>query len=115
MQESCPYGSVRGAPSKGCPYRNRPASAKKAMTHLGEHRFDLGELAGFAPRMRRLCPGWASAACCGVYAMPRLPGPGRLAQPTRTSLASDYPDKAAKPCIHHTLSSFAGMLGGFAP
>ena len=26
-----------------------PASAKKAMTHLGEHRFDLGELAGFAP------------------------------------------------------------------
>jgi DNA helicase-2/ATP-dependent DNA helicase PcrA len=30
-----------------------PASAKKAMTHLGEHRFDLGALAGFAPRMRR--------------------------------------------------------------
>jgi hypothetical protein len=28
---------------------------------------------------------------------------------------SDYPDKAAKPRIHHTLSSFAGMLGGFAP
>jgi hypothetical protein len=47
--------------------------------------------------------------------MPRLPGLGRLAQPTRTSLASDYPDKAAKPRIHHTLSSFAGMLGGFAP
>src|SRR6202048_4767881 len=23
MQESCPYGSVRGAPSNGCPYRNR--------------------------------------------------------------------------------------------
>jgi hypothetical protein len=22
MQESCPYGSVRGAPSNGCPYRN---------------------------------------------------------------------------------------------
>ena len=27
----------------------RPASAKKAMTHLGERRFDLGELADFAP------------------------------------------------------------------
>jgi DNA helicase II / ATP-dependent DNA helicase PcrA len=26
-----------------------PASAKKAMAHLGEHRFDLGELAGFMP------------------------------------------------------------------
>ena len=26
-----------------------PASAKKAMAHLGEHGFDLGELAGFAP------------------------------------------------------------------
>ena len=23
MQESCTYGSVRGAPSNGCPYRNR--------------------------------------------------------------------------------------------
>src|SRR5580704_8841441 len=23
MQESCPYGSVRGAPSNGCPYRNQ--------------------------------------------------------------------------------------------
>ena len=22
MQESCPYGSVRGAPSNGCPYRD---------------------------------------------------------------------------------------------
>jgi cysteine sulfinate desulfinase/cysteine desulfurase-like protein len=31
------------------------------------------------PRMRRLCPGRASAACCGVYAMPRPPGLGRLA------------------------------------
>src|SRR6266481_2407073 len=28
MQESCPYGSVRGAPSNGCPYRNH---AKKFM------------------------------------------------------------------------------------
>src|SRR5437868_10593835 len=26
-----------------------PASAKKAMAHLGEHGFDLGELAGFVP------------------------------------------------------------------
>src|SRR6202043_707800 len=26
-----------------------PASAKKAMAHVGEHGFDLGELAGFAP------------------------------------------------------------------
>src|SRR6266849_1743768 len=26
-----------------------PASAKKAMAHLGEHGVDLGELAGFAP------------------------------------------------------------------
>src|SRR5260370_5589189 len=26
-----------------------PASAKKAMAHLGEHGFDLGELAGLAP------------------------------------------------------------------
>jgi hypothetical protein len=26
MQESCPYGSVRGAPSNGCPYRNREKS-----------------------------------------------------------------------------------------
>jgi DNA helicase-2/ATP-dependent DNA helicase PcrA len=26
-----------------------PASAKKAMAHLGEHGFDLGEFAGFAP------------------------------------------------------------------
>ena len=26
MQESCPYGSVRGAPSNGCPYRNRHGS-----------------------------------------------------------------------------------------
>ena len=56
-----------------------PARAKKAMTHLGEHRFDLGEFAGFSPRMRRRCPGRAFAACCGVYAMPRLPGLGRLA------------------------------------
>jgi hypothetical protein len=31
------------------------------------------------PRMRRLCPGRASAACCGDYAIPRPPGLGRLA------------------------------------
>ena len=56
-----------------------PASAKKAMVHFGEHGFDLGELAGSHPRMWRLCPGRAFAACCGVYAMPRPAGPGRLA------------------------------------
>jgi hypothetical protein len=87
MQESCPYGSVRGAPSNGCPYRNRPASAKKAMTHLGEHRFDLGELAGFAPpdaaalswlgfcrMLRRLCD--AATAWAGQVgpAYSHLPG-----------------------------------------
>ena len=27
MQESCTYGSVRGAPSNGCPYRNREIGA----------------------------------------------------------------------------------------
>jgi hypothetical protein len=39
MQESCPYGSVRGAPSNGRPYRNRdsvraePISSQAASTH----------------------------------------------------------------------------------
>src|SRR4029077_9518404 len=28
--------------------------------------------------MRRLCPGRASAACCGVYAIARSPGLGRF-------------------------------------
>jgi hypothetical protein len=28
MQESCTYGSVRGAPSNGCPYRNRHESPR---------------------------------------------------------------------------------------
>ena len=28
MQESCPYGSVRGAPSNGCPYRNREKKSR---------------------------------------------------------------------------------------
>jgi len=36
MQESCPYGSVRGAPSNGCPYRNREiASGLEASSELG--------------------------------------------------------------------------------
>ena len=30
MQESCPYGSVRGAPSNGCPYRNRQIGSASA-------------------------------------------------------------------------------------
>src|SRR6202040_4271118 len=30
MQESCPYGSVRGAPSNGCPYRNRQIGSGSA-------------------------------------------------------------------------------------
>jgi hypothetical protein len=65
----------------------RPASAKKAMTHLGEHRFDLGELAGFAPpdaaalswlgfcrMLRRLCD--AATAWAGQVgpAYSHLPG-----------------------------------------
>ena len=29
MQESCPYGSVRGAPSNGCPYRNRELGLRR--------------------------------------------------------------------------------------
>ena len=29
MQESCPYGSVRGAPSNGCPYRNRKLGLRR--------------------------------------------------------------------------------------
>jgi superfamily I DNA/RNA helicase len=49
-----------------------PASANKAMAHLGEHGFDLGELADFAPPDAAALSGRASAACCGVYAMPRL-------------------------------------------
>jgi hypothetical protein len=32
MRESCTYGSVRGAPSNGCPYRDR---RRKFMTLLG--------------------------------------------------------------------------------
>ena len=32
MQESCPYGSVRGAPSNGCPYRNRQIGSGSAPT-----------------------------------------------------------------------------------
>ena len=35
MQESCPYGSVRGAPSNGCPYRNRQiVSGFKALSEI---------------------------------------------------------------------------------
>src|SRR5882762_1317148 len=30
MQESCTYGSVRGAPSNGCPYRNQPTSSTRS-------------------------------------------------------------------------------------
>ena len=38
MQESCPYGSVRGAPSNGCPYRNRKLGLRRGRRlalHLG--------------------------------------------------------------------------------
>jgi hypothetical protein len=39
MQESCPYGSVRGAPSNGCPYRNRQiVSGFKALSEIGPIR-----------------------------------------------------------------------------
>src|SRR5436190_11753225 len=59
-----------------------PASAKKAMAHLGEHGFDLGELAGFAPpdaaalswpgfcRMLR-CLRDAATACAGQVGLVR--------------------------------------------
>ena len=32
MRESCTYGSVRGAPSNGCPYRDRVALAARAIS-----------------------------------------------------------------------------------
>jgi NAD(P)-dependent dehydrogenase (short-subunit alcohol dehydrogenase family) len=38
MQESCTYGSVRGAPSNGCPYRN-PGIIKTPMNPLEAHQF----------------------------------------------------------------------------
>src|SRR5260221_14354379 len=64
-----------------------PASAKKAMTRLGEHRFDLGELAGFAPpdaaalslpgfcpMLRRLCDAATAWAGRVGPAYSHLPG-----------------------------------------
>ena len=51
MQESCPYGSVRGAPSNGCPYRNRelisaggrnPAASGSTSALDGATRAQLG-------------------------------------------------------------------------
>jgi hypothetical protein len=32
MQESCTYGSVRGAPSNGCPYRNREKKSRNLVS-----------------------------------------------------------------------------------
>ena len=44
MQESCPYGSVRGAPSNGCPYRNRAmASRAVEVTATSASPFDIHE------------------------------------------------------------------------
>jgi DNA helicase-2/ATP-dependent DNA helicase PcrA len=54
-----------------------PASAKKAMAYLGEHRFDLAELAGFRPPAAAALPGQSSVACCGICAMRRPRGSGR--------------------------------------
>jgi|HubBroStandDraft_6_1064221.scaffolds.fasta_scaffold177061_2 hypothetical protein len=48
MQESCTYGSVRGAPSNGCPYRNRDSVragidvANSQAQAFGEVDADLG-------------------------------------------------------------------------
>jgi hypothetical protein len=42
MQESCPYGPVRGAPSNGCPYRNRtPAESPCKPDALDQVDFGL--------------------------------------------------------------------------
>ena len=51
MQESCPYGSVRGAPSNGCPYRNRK---------LGLHHAGVGVLRSTwaVLTLRRRGPDW---------------------------------------------------------
>ena len=35
MQESCTYGSVRGAPSNGCPYRNRQIDSGRLRSDWG--------------------------------------------------------------------------------
>src|SRR5260221_10024776 len=64
-----------------------PASAKKAIAHLGEHGFDLGELAGFAPpdaaalswpgfcrMLRRLRDAATALAGQGGPAYSHLPG-----------------------------------------
>jgi hypothetical protein len=38
MQESCPYGSVRGAPSNGCPYRNRELGLRRGRRGIEQFR-----------------------------------------------------------------------------
>jgi hypothetical protein len=53
MQESCPYGSVRGAPSNGCPYRNRQmGNGFEALSETGpigyRRRGLIRAVAGFA-------------------------------------------------------------------
>jgi hypothetical protein len=53
MQESCPYGSVRGAPSNGCPYRNRQmGNGFEALSETGPigypRRGLIRAVAGFA-------------------------------------------------------------------
>jgi predicted MFS family arabinose efflux permease len=74
MQESCPYGSVRGAPSNGCPYRNCEIALRSRSglaLHLGSlalrrprleraaNRGSLGSAPGCAPNaaIRRIAPG----------------------------------------------------------
>src|SRR5580698_1714369 len=50
MQESCPYGSVRGAPSNGCPYRNRE---EISVSHWSSTELVYGSSCGFTLRARR--------------------------------------------------------------
>lgn len=74
MQESCTYGSVRGAPSNGCPYRNRcapPDSAALVMPpDLPDFRAISGRIPSHpalgAPRNRRIAPSRATAQIFGA-------------------------------------------------
>ena len=79
MQESCPYGSVRGAPSNGCPYRNREMTtiAERSMqdscSYRGKRHRRAEEidrrvllLVSFSPRAREEhshAVRWPETAC----------------------------------------------------
>ena len=121
MQESCPYGSVRGAPSNGCPYRNREI-ALWSKSGLALH---LGSLA-----LRRRGPDWNGRPTAEAWAPHREEIPWPHPSVPTASLRSDVfglgaplppgphtrgKTRALPPCFYrrHRAHSPASLTGRF--